>query len=131
MFDLEKRLENARQGYRRHKDYVDMGELAALEEELTTLKMENNIAIKKNPLIALIDRIVGRIKKNRVNRKTYIKLALCLGWIVGAHRFYAGHKILGSLYLLFFWTGIPFAMTIADLMIALPMEADKEGYIEI
>ena len=33
-------------------------------------------------------------------------LALFLGWI-GIHRFYLGNTVLGIIYLLFFWTGIP------------------------
>ncbi|MFR2850798.1 TM2 domain-containing protein [Hungatella sp.] len=58
--------------------------------------------------------------------KKYILLALCLGW-VGGHRFYTKQYALGFIYLLFCWTGIPFAMTLIDLMIALPRQADEQG----
>lgn len=131
IFDLEKRLEASKQAYQKHKDYVNMGELAALEAELNALKEENHIEVKQGFMIHFIDRIIKSLKKNRVSRKKYIKLAIACGWFCGAHRFYAGHKLLGTLYLLFFWTGIPFAMTVVDLMIALPMQADQEGCIEI
>ena len=66
-----------------------------------------------------------------VERKKYIRLALSCGWLCGAHRFYAGQKMLGVLYLLFCWPGIAFAMTLIDLMIVLPMQPDENGMIQI
>lgn len=66
-----------------------------------------------------------------VNRKKYIRLALTCGWLCGAHRFYAKKPVIGTLYLIFFWTGVSFAMTLIDLMIALPMVPDENGNIII
>ena len=117
-------------GRKEHADYVNMGKFAALEDELYDLKREKNLLKKKNVFVSFIDKIVNREPK-QVNRKKYIHLALGLGWFCGANRFYAGQKIRGILYLLFFWTGIPFSMTLIDLMIALPMKVDTDGNIMI
>lgn len=40
------------------------------------------------------------------DRVTAILLALFLGWI-GIHKFYLGKTVLGIVYVIFFWTGIP------------------------
>lgn len=66
----------------------------------------------------------------RLRRKTYLLTALFLGWC-GGHRFLARQYVLGVIYAALFWTGIPIAMTLIDLMIALPIPADAEGYILI
>ncbi len=66
----------------------------------------------------------------RLRRKTYLLTALFLGWC-GGHRFLARQYALGVLYAALFWTGIPIAMTLSDLMIALPIPADAEGCIMI
>lgn len=63
-----------------------------------------------------------------LDRKKYLWLAVLTGWM-GGHRFYAKQYFTAMLYLLFFWTGIPIAMTLIDLMIALPKEADENGHI--
>lgn len=131
MFNPEQRLEKSREEYRNHEDYVDMGKLAALEDELNRLKEENNIETKRGFFLRFIDDVVSKYEKKTVSRKKYIRLAISIGWFTGAHRFYAGQKIRGLLYLLFFWTGIPFAMTLIDLMIVLPMKADENGCISI
>ena len=63
-----------------------------------------------------------------VVRKKYLLLALFTGWM-GGHRFYAKQYPTAILYLLFFWSGFPIAMTLIDLMVAIPKEADAEGKI--
>lgn len=113
-------------------DYVDPMELVALEQELADLKRQQGIPEKRSWWIRLGDWITQHFGgPKRVERKTYIRLAIACGWFCGAHRYYAGQKLLGTLYLLFCWTGIPFAMTLVDLMIALPMKADEKGCIEL
>ncbi len=131
MWNPEKMLEESREQFKKHEDYVNIKEMAALEDELIRLKEERGIAQKRGLVFGCIDRLLADAKKKKVVRKTYLRLALALGWFCGAHRFYAGQKIRGLLYLLFFWTGIPFAMTVVDLMIALPMKPDENGEIWI
>lgn len=109
---------------------VDPMEMALLEQDLIDLKREKGLPLGENwrtRLGAVLTRRSGGPR--RVKRSTYIKLAACCGWFCGAHRFYTGQKFLGALYLLFCWTGIPVAMTLIDLMVVLPMEADEEGRV--
>ena len=47
----------------------------------------------------------------------------------GAHQFYAKRPILGVLYLATFWSGFSFAMTLIDVIIAVPMKPDENGNI--
>lgn len=58
---------------------------------------------------AIALRVVGNKKK-----KIVILLALFLGWM-GAHRFYLGQPFKGALYLLFFWTLVPFFFSLIDI----------------
>lgn len=112
---------------------VNIKELITLEEELHSLKEQYQISEEKKGWIKFGDYITERLdrKKVQVNRKKYIKLAAGCGWLCGAHRFYTGQKGLGLLYLLFCWSGIPFTMTLIDLMIVLPKKADENGDILI
>ena len=43
----------------------------------------------------------------------------------GVHRFYLGNYILGSLYLLFFWTGIPFLIALIEFIMFIFMSEAK------
>lgn len=114
------------------KNFADPKKLISLEEELLALKREYGIAEKEKWWVKIGNQVAERTgEKKTVSRKRYIRLALSCGWLCGAHRFYSGQKILGMLYLLFCWTGIPFAMTLIDLMIVLPMKQDESGMIEI
>ncbi|MDO4327965.1 MAG: NINE protein [Lachnospiraceae bacterium] len=115
------------------EESVDIRQMIVLEEELKDLKQQYGLEDKNKWWIRLGDRIArGTDRKGkRVKRKTYIRLALTSGWLCGSHRFYSGQKLLGSLYALFCWTGIPFAMTLIDLMIVLPMQSDEYGMIEV
>lgn len=115
------------------EESVDIRQMIVLEEELKDLKQQYGLEDKNKWWIRLGDRIARRTdrKGKRVKRKTYIRLALTSGWLCGSHRFYSGQKLLGSLYALFCWTGIPFAMTLIDLMIVLPMQSDEYGMIEV
>ena len=114
------------------QELADPKKLIALEQELTELKEQYGIKEKPKLWVRIGDWLIDKKGGPRtVERRKYIRLALCCGWLCGAHRFYAGQNILGVLYLLFFWTGIPFAMTLIDLMIVLPMQADEDGRIQI
>ena len=95
-------------------DYVDPKKMIALEEEMAALKKEYGIEDKPRWWVRIGDFIANHAGTRQpvpVFRKKYLLLALCLGW-AGGHRC---------------WTGIPFAMTLIDLMIALPMKADEQG----
>lgn len=63
-----------------------------------------------------------------LDRKKYILFAVFTGWM-GGHRFYARQYPMAILYLLFFWTGFPIAMTLIDLLIAIPKPVDAQGNI--
>lgn len=112
-------------------DLADPKRLIELEEELLAAKQASGITEKPSWWVSLIDRILRRVQREKVsvNRSKYIKLALTCGWLCGAHRFYTRQRVLGTLYLLFFWTGVPLAMTLIDLMIVLPMKADENGNV--
>ncbi|MGN0908466.1 MAG: TM2 domain-containing protein [Succinivibrio sp.] len=65
----------------------------------------------------------------KVNKIAYILLALFLGRF-GAHKFYAGHMILGIVYLLLCWTFIPGFIAFIEMIIALFKTSDANGMIE-
>lgn len=65
-----------------------------------------------------------------VNKWFYIFLAILLGFC-GIHKFYAGYKKLGFLYLLFFWTGIPFFLAFLSAVITLFKRADCFGNVKV
>lgn len=110
---------------------VDPKVMIALEEELLALKQQYKIPQRQSWWIKIGDRLAERATRKPVllNRKKYLKIALSCGWLCGAHRFYSHQKVLGGLYLLFCWTGIPIAMTLVDCMIVLPMKEDEHGNI--
>ncbi len=123
-------MKESRQKELKHRDTVDPMEIILAQQELVDLKREYGILEKETWRTRLGGWLTEKSKGPRkVNRKTYIRLALCCGWFCGAHRFYAGQKLLGILYLLFCWSGIPVAMTLIDLMAAIPMRADETGKI--
>lgn len=104
-----------------------------LEEELLSLQQEQGTATRTSWWQRIGDRYAEYSVNSKVpvDRSKYIRLAVTCGWLCGSHRFYSRKPILGTLYLIFFWTGIPFAMTLIDLMIALPMKPDENGKIII
>jgi len=113
---------------------VSMKEYLDAKMELEKLRKENNIPTPKSeegPVSQMITRHFERKEnrpKARVNRKTYLLLAVFLGWM-GGHRFYSRQWIIGIIYAALFWTGIPIAMTLIDLLIAIPIPKDEEGFI--
>lgn len=56
-------------------------------------------------------------------RKNALALCLFLGF-VGAHRFYVRQYLLGSLYLLFFWTFIPGLAALIDAVVLASQDDD-------
>lgn len=107
---------------------VSFAQAIALEEELREVKKEYGIEEKEGKLSKAISNFFEQRELNRpvVNRKKYLLLAVFTGWM-GGHRFYAKQWKQAFLYLVLCWSGIPIAMTIIDLMIALPKEIDEKG----
>ena len=112
---------------------VSISELIKAQEELQALREQYGIEQKEGRISAAISRFFDRRESREeipVNRKKYLLLALFTGWM-GGHRFYAKQYKVAILYLLLFWTGFPVAMTIVDLMIAIPKETDADGMMMI
>ena len=110
---------------------IDARKFIELEEELLSLKQQYHIEDEPKWWQKAGDVIAEKLDREPVlvNRKKYIKMATFCGWFCGAHRFYTKQPVMGVLYLVFCWSGVPFAMTLIDLMIALPKKADEDGNI--
>ena len=66
--------------------------------------------------------------KKKVNKMIYIGLALLLGWL-GVHKFYSGKPVKGVIYLIFFWTYIPFLISLVEAILAFTKPTDGNGNI--
>ena len=111
--------------------YLNIAKLAELEDELAEAKAEAGIEEKRSRLFKAIDKLLDKNREKEVDKKKYLILLLSCGWFTGAHRFYSGKKITGLLYLLFCWTGIPFAMCLFDFMAVVPREINEKGLVTI
>ncbi len=108
-------------------------DIAAAQAELNALREQYGIAPEEKGLKRLISNFFSwreTREKHPVKKKTLLWLAVLLGWC-GGHRFYSKRYVLGALYLVFFWSGVPIAMTIIDLMEIIPIPADENGYIMV
>jgi len=117
----------------RKEDEVSMDDYLAAQTELNALRKEYGIEQKEGKLSHIISSFFERREEREkvlVSRKKLLLLALFTGWM-GGHRFYLHQYKLGVLYLLFFWTGVPMAMTIIDLMEFLPVPPDENGNVRI
>lgn len=107
------------------KEYLDAS------MELEKLRKENGIEVEEKGISKWITRFFN-YKENRqkvaLNKKKYLWVMLLLGWC-GGHRFMAKQYVLGAVYLLLCWTGFSVAMTLIDLLIAIPLEADENGMV--
>lgn len=117
----------------RHKDAVNLADLALAEDELQRVKEEAGIAEEGPWWKRIIDRYY-KWKDERplhlVKKKVYLLLNILLGWC-GIHRFYERRWFLGIFYLALCWTGLPAILCVTDFLIALPMKADANGMILI
>lgn len=68
------------------------------------------------------------VGKRRVKKVAYCLWAFFLGGL-GAHKFYEGKYLMGFIYLLFCWTGIPAVIALVEFIIAICKTSDEEGYI--
>lgn len=111
----------------------EMVEMAVLEEELRQLKREQGIEEKQSGLEKVTKAYFGKKEERKlsvVNKKKYLLFLIFTGWC-GGHHFYAKRYSTGLTYLLFFWSGFPLAMAIADWLVWLPKVPDENGNIEI
>ena len=92
--------------------------------EVDVFSAENKVIVSKKavPLTANAP--------HSVNKVGYVLLAFFLGGI-GIHKFYAGHIILGFIYLIFCWTFIPGFIAFIEFIIGLCKTADEKGTIQV
>ena len=65
-----------------------------------------------------------RQEMKSANKEVLLLLTFFLGGL-GVHRFYLGNYILGIFYLLFFWTMIPFLISLIELIVFIFMSSEK------
>ena len=110
---------------------VNFDDYLALQKELGETRQKYGVEVKEGKVSRAISNFFDKREARElhsVSRKKYLIIALLTGWM-GGHRFYARQYPSAVLYLLLFWTGFPFAMTLIDLMIAIPKEPDENGNI--
>ena len=110
---------------------VNFDDYLALQKELDETRQKYGVEVKEGKVSRAISNFFDKREARElhsVSRKKYLIIALLPGWM-GGHRFYARQYPSAVLYLLLFWTGFPFAMTLIDLMIAIPKEPDENGNI--
>lgn len=110
---------------------VNFDDYLALQKELDETRQRYGVEVKEGKVSRAISNFFDKREARElhsVSRKKYLIIALLTGWM-GGHRFYARQYPSAVLYLLLFWTGFPFAMTLIDLMIAIPKEPDENGNI--
>ena len=116
---------------KKKEESVSMKEYLDASMELEKLRKENGIEVEEKGISKWITRFFN-YKENRqkvaLNKKKYLLVMLLLGWC-GGHRFMAKQYVLGAVYLLLCWTGFSVAMTLIDLLIAIPLEADENGMV--
>ncbi|MDO5417170.1 MAG: NINE protein [Lachnospiraceae bacterium] len=118
---------------KRKKNEVSLEEMVALEEELHQLKEQYGIEEKEGRVSRGISRWLNKREarvRAKVPKKKYLLTALFTGWM-GGHHFLTKRYPLAFVYLALFWSGFPMAMTIIDLLEAIPKQADENGMIEI
>lgn len=109
----------------------ELDEYIALQKELKELKAQQGEKEHEGRVSHAVSSFFERREtkeKRLVSKKKYIILALLTGWM-GGHRFYARQWVTAVLYLVFFWSGFPLAMTLIDLLVVIPMQADEDGNI--
>lgn len=128
-----KRLKEEEKMRKKEENKKLLTDIAVAQAELNALKKEYGLEEEEKGFKKVITNFFNR-KENApkvlVNKKTYIWISILLGW-AGGHRFYSKQYLLGMLYLVLFWSGIPLAMTIIDLMIIIPMKPDENGKVLI
>ena len=102
------------------------GELEELWEKYGVEPEEGKIS---KAISNFFDRREAR-ERVKVNKKKDLLLCIFMGW-AGGHRFYQKQYLLGFIYLALCWSGYSVAMSIIDLLIIFPKQADENGDILI
>lgn len=114
-------------------DNFKVSELVAAEAELQQLK-EKYGECEKEPLWKRVITAYAEKKAARepvkIEKSKYCLAALFGGWF-GLHCFMVKKKALGIIYLVLFFTGISFLMSILDIWYALFLETDEDKCIKI
>ncbi len=116
---------------RKQEEQQIVTEIAFAQDELNQLKKEHGLEAEEKGLKKLISTLFEKREareKVLIKKKKYLWLGLLLGNF-GAHRFYAKQYPTAILYLLLCWTGIALTMSLIDLMVVVPMQADENGNI--
>lgn len=112
---------------------VSFEEYLAAKGELEELEKEHGLAPEEGRISKAVSTFFDRREakeKVKVNKKKDLLLCIFLGW-AGAHRFYQKQYLIGFLYLAVCWSGYSVAMSIIDLLIIFPKQADENGDILI
>ena len=115
------------------KQEVSMDEYLAAKAELDAVREEYGVKPKEGKISRTISNFFDKRDARqlpKVNKKTYLLLAVFTGWL-GGHRFYAKQWVVAILYLVLFWSGFSLAMTVIDLLAVIPKEADEDGNIYV
>lgn len=113
----------------KNEEKTIVSDIIVAQEELKALKAEQGIKDEERGISKMITRFFDNKEAQAqvlLNKKKYLLLAVFLGWM-GAHRFYAKQYPTAILYLLLCWSGFPVAMTLIDLLIVIPKQADENG----
>ena len=108
-----------------------ISDIMVAQQELNELKEQHGIQEEEKGLKKAISSFFDKREAQAqipIKKKTYIWLAVLLGWL-GGHRFYTKQYVTAVLYLLTCWTGFSLSMTLIDLMIVLPKKPDENGNI--
>ncbi|MBR5564569.1 MAG: TM2 domain-containing protein [Roseburia sp.] len=108
-----------------------VSDIMVAQQELNELKEQYGIQEEEKGLKKAISSFFDKREAQAqipIKKKTYIWLAVLLGWL-GGHRFYTKQYVTAVLYLLTCWTGFSLSMTLIDLMIVLPKKQDENGNI--
>lgn len=117
--------------YTQKGDKTLVSDIMLAERELNELKEQYGIQEEEKGVKRAISSFFDRKEAQAqipLKKKTYILLAVFLGWM-GAHRFYSKQYPTAILYLLTCWCGYSIAMTVVDLMFAIPKKPDENGNI--
>ena len=115
----------------KNEEKTIVSDIIVAQEELKALKAEQGIKDEERGISRMISKFFDYREAQAqipINKKKYLLLAVFFGWM-GAHRFYAKQYPTAVLYLLLCWSGFPFAMTLVDLLIAIPKKPDEKGDI--
>lgn len=129
--------DSAEDGEKKEYQYTGRGEqtlvsdIMLAERELDELKEKYGVQEEEKGIKKAVSGFFDRkdaFSQIPIKKKTYVRLALFLG-AFGGHRFYTKQYPSAILYLLTCWTGYSLAMTMVDLLIAVPKKADENGCI--